>query len=100
MAEYSKIIYYKNSKIIFKGSEVKITKTGQRNLGAAIGKKEFEQEYIESMVNNWSHQLISLSIIAEMEPQAEYMQLLLEASKVSLHIFFKQFLIFMHIFHL
>ena len=94
---FGRVLY---SKIIFKGSEVKITKSGQRNLGAAIGKKEFEQEYIESMVNNWSNQLISLSIIAEMEHQAEYMQLLLEASKVSLHIFFEQLLIFMHIFHL
>ena len=47
------------AKFIFKGSEVKITKNGQRQLGAAIG-------------SNWSDQLIHLSKIAEMEPQAVY----------------------------
>ena len=52
------------------------------------------------MVSNWNNQLISLSKTAEMEPQAAYMQLLLEVSKVSLHIFFEQFLIFMQIFNI
>ena len=60
------------SKVIFKGSEVKATKRGQWNLGAAIGKKEFKQEYIESMVSNWNNQLISLSKTAEMEPHAAF----------------------------
>ena len=57
---------------IFKGSEVKITKSSKQHLGAAIGSKEFKREYIESMVNNCNDQLISLSKIAEMEPQAKY----------------------------
>ena len=48
------------AKFIFKGSEVKITKSGQRHLGAAIGSNKFKQEYIESMVNNWKDQLIYL----------------------------------------
>ena len=60
------------AKFTFKGSEVKITKSGQQHLGAAIGSKEFKREYIESMVINWNDQLISLSKIAEMEPQAAY----------------------------
>ena len=44
--------YFDRAKFIFKGSEVKITKSGQRHLVAAIGNKEFKREYIESMVNN------------------------------------------------
>ena len=64
--------HFDREKFIFKGSEVKITKSGQQHLGAAVGSKEFKQEYIESMVNNWNDQLISLSKIAEMEPQAAY----------------------------
>ena len=40
------------AKFTFKGSEVKITKSGQQHLGAAIGSKEFKREYIESMVIN------------------------------------------------
>ena len=57
------------AKFIFRGNKVKITINGQRQLGAAIGSKEFKREYIESMLNNWSDQLIHLSKIAEMEPQ-------------------------------
>ena len=34
------------AKFIFKGSEVKITKSGQRHLGAAIESTEFKREYI------------------------------------------------------
>ena len=60
--------HFDKAKFIFKGSEVKITKSGQRHLGAAIGSEEFKWEYIESMVNNENDQLISLSKIAEMEP--------------------------------
>ena len=64
--------HFDRAKFIFKGREIKIKKSRQRHLRAAIGSKEFEREYIESMVNNWNGQLISLSKIAEMEPQAAY----------------------------
>ena len=87
------------ARFIFKGSEIKITKSSQRHLGAAIGSKEFKREYIESMVNSWKDQLIYLSKIAEMETQAAYVAFI-GASKVSLRIFFDQFLIFMIIFNL
>ena len=60
------------SKFIFKGSEVKIAKSSQRHLGAAVGSKKFKREYIKSMVNNCNDQLISLFKIAEMEPQAAW----------------------------
>ena len=60
------------AKFIFKGSEVKITKHGQWHHGAAIGSKELKREYIESMVNKWNDQLICLSKITEMEPQATW----------------------------
>ena len=60
------------AKFIFKGSEAKITKSGQRHLGAAIGSKEFKRDYVKSLVNNWNGQVIYLSKIAGMEPQAAY----------------------------
>ena len=44
--------HFDKAKFIFKGSKVKITKSGQQRLGAAIESKEFKREYIESMVNN------------------------------------------------
>ena len=83
------------AKFTFKGSEVKITKSRQQHLGAAIGSKEFKREYIESMVHNWKDQLIYLSKIAEMEPQAAN-----TAFIGGLRIFFEQFLIIMIIFNL
>ena len=64
--------HFDRAKFIFKGREAKITKSSQRHVGAAIESKEFKQEYIESMVNIWNNQRISLSKIAEMEPQAAY----------------------------
>ena len=51
--------HFDRAKFIFKGRDIKITKSRQRHLRAAIGSKEFEREYIESMVNNWNGQLIS-----------------------------------------
>ena len=44
--------HFDKAKFIFKGSKVKITKSSQQRLGAAIGSKAFKREYIESMVNN------------------------------------------------
>ena len=64
--------HFDRAKFIFKGSEVKTTKSGQRHLGAAIGSNGFKREYFKSMVNNWNNQLTFLSKIAEMERQAAY----------------------------
>ena len=49
--------HFDRAKFIFKEIEFKITKSGQRLLGAAIGNKECKREYIESTVNNWNDQL-------------------------------------------
>ena len=49
--------HFDRAKFIFKEIEFKITKSGQRLLGAAIENKEFKREYIESMVSNWNDQL-------------------------------------------
>ena len=86
------------AKFIFKGSEVKITKHGQRHLGAAIGSKELKGEYIESKVNKWNDQLVYLKLLKWNLKQ--HMELLLGASRVSLRNLFKQLLIFMNVFNL
>ena len=59
-------------KFIFKELEVKVTIKGQQHLGAAIESKEFKQEYMASMINNWNNQLVYFYKIAETEPQAAY----------------------------
>ena len=56
----------------FSGSEVVITKKGQRHLGAVIGTPEFKKEYVEKKVEEWVQEVCVLSGIAKTEPHAAY----------------------------
>jgi len=64
--------YLELAKQTFCASEIKITISGQRHLGAAIGSGDYRSTYIKSMINTWNAELICLSKIAEIEPQAAY----------------------------
>ena len=57
---------------IFKHSNVKITSTGQRHLGAVIGSLNYKNKFVNEKVNSMVNQLHFLSKIAEIEPQAAY----------------------------
>ena len=57
---------------IFKHSNVKITSTGQRHLGAVIGSLNYKNKFINEKINSMVNQLSLLSKIAEIEPQAAY----------------------------
>ena len=57
---------------LFTGSEVVITKKGQRHLGAVIGTQEFKKEFVEKKVAEWVHEVGVLSDIAKTEPHAAY----------------------------
>lgn len=57
---------------IFKDTEIQITVTGQRHLGAVIGSDNYRQEYVEELVKDWVSQLEILSEVANTEPQAAY----------------------------
>ena len=41
------------SQIAFKGTDINVTVQGQRHLGAAIGSREYVEEYANDKVNNW-----------------------------------------------
>ena len=56
----------------FDGSEVVITKKGERHLGAVIGTQEFKKEYVEKKVAEWVQEVKTLSDIAITEPHAAF----------------------------
>jgi hypothetical protein len=57
---------------IFENSSIKITTTGKRHLGAALGSQDFKKEYISEKVEQWMGDIEKLSEIAESQPQAAY----------------------------
>ena len=57
---------------LFAGSEIKITTTGKRHLGAVIGTTEYKHTYLEEKVEEWCNRLKKLSQIGKVHPQAAY----------------------------
>ena len=64
--------YENNAMDIFKDSNVRITVTGQRHLGAVIGSLHCKNECVDNKVASNTTQLKLLSKIAETEPQTAY----------------------------
>jgi len=64
---------YKNSaSITFKDSDIKISSTGKRHLGAAIGSTSYKNQYINDKIDIWIAEIKVLSKIAKIEPQAAF----------------------------
>ena len=53
------------AKTLFQGTQVNITTYGRPYLGAALGSKEFVDQFISDRVNSWEHELLFLSDIAK-----------------------------------
>ena len=64
--------YYDIAIEAFRGTNVKVTKDGQRHLGAVIGTEEFKKEYIGEKVGKWVQEIQLLADIAKTEPHAAY----------------------------
>ena len=64
--------YEQEAKDTFNGSNVNITTSGQRHLGAVIGHETYKETYVKQLAKDWKQQLEVLSKIAEIEPQAAY----------------------------
>ena len=56
----------------FQGTDITITTSGERHLGAVIGSAAAKDEYVSKKVNKWVEDVHELSSIAEDEPQAAY----------------------------
>ena len=64
--------YEQKANDVFAQSNVNITTSGKRHLGAVIGNESYKKEYVSDLVNDWKKQLETLSMIAEIEPQSAY----------------------------
>ena len=60
------------AKKLFEGTNLKITVTGQRHLGAVIGSNTDKERYVKEKVTEWIKEVRKLSEIAKTEPQAAY----------------------------
>ena len=56
----------------FNGTEVQITKVGQRHFGTPLGTTNLVEQYVQAKVAKWVDQLDRLSVIAQSDPQAAY----------------------------
>ena len=63
---------FESAKEIFSNSNVRVTKDGERHLGAVIGTPEFKKEYVKKIVHDWEKEVKRLSDYATTEPQAAY----------------------------
>ena len=64
--------HYDEAVTAFEGSKVKITKEGNRHLGAIVGSLALKKKYLENKVNEWIEKLQVLSLIAKSYPHAAY----------------------------
>ena len=56
------------AEILFKGTNINFTIEGKRHLGAALGSKDFRDEYASGKVSDWCDELDRLSEIAKSQP--------------------------------
>ena len=56
----------------FKETAVNATAQGQRHLGAAIGSREYVEEYVNDKVTKWISEITKLAEFAVTQPKASY----------------------------
>ena len=57
---------------LLRGSGIRVTKDGERHLGAVVGSETFKEDYIKVKVNEWTKEIVTLAEVAKTEPQAAY----------------------------
>ena len=60
------------ARAIFEGTAINISTQGQSHLGAALGSREYLEEYVGSKVEDWVSQVVKLAEFAMSQPQACY----------------------------
>ena len=61
-----------HARVIFEGTAINISTQGQKHLGAALGSREYLEEYVGSKVEDWISQVVKLAEFAMSQPQACY----------------------------
>jgi len=57
---------------LFANTNIQITAGGQRHLGAALGSREFADEYTTSKIESWTKEVSALAEVATSKPHAAY----------------------------
>ena len=60
------------AKSIFENTDIQITTSGKRHLGAVIGTLSYKNQYMEEKINTWIDEIRVLIKIAKTEPQAAF----------------------------
>ena len=60
------------AKTLFQGTQVNITTNGHPHLGAALGSKDFIDQFVSDRVQRWTQELLILSDIAKSQPHAAH----------------------------
>ena len=58
------------AKEIFSETTINITTEGRKHLGAALGSRDFFEEYVDEKVEEWVAQVTSLAEFATTQPQS------------------------------
>ena len=68
----TKDTHFARASEIFADTHVNITSHGRPHLGAALGSREFADQYIADKVSHWHEELTSLAEVAKSQPHAAY----------------------------
>ena len=55
--------FFDKAKCLFEGTNVNITVQGKRHLGAAIGSREYTEQYVGDKVKTWTQEVVQLAEI-------------------------------------
>ena len=61
-----------SAQTMFANTNIRITTHGQQHLGAALGSREFGEEYVTTKVESWTAEVSALAEIATSRPHAAY----------------------------
>ena len=62
--------YEEKARELFSDTEVQITTSGQKHLGAALGSEEFKNQFVVDRVNDWVEELTNLANMAKTDPHS------------------------------
>ena len=57
---------------VFEGTDIKVTTSGHKHLGAVVGSSNYRDEYVSERVKEWITEIKILSDIAKSQPHAAY----------------------------
>ena len=63
---------FEEAQSTFENTNIQVTTSGKRHLGASLGTEQFKDEYMSEKVSNWCKNIEKLTEIAKCQPQAAF----------------------------